>query len=197
MEETLQVFLNSIEAQSWAEVNALAGSVAADHEEKTAQVRAQAERAAEGRRQAELSGIAQTERLTTDARSAENRRELLRVREACSEEAAAALRERIGEFTASDAYSAHLVFLLEKGLAVLGTGAGHVTAYLRREDMSFADGLRKKARGSGLSVAEGDFSLGGIILESADLGRRADMSFDTGFEAARDSFGEIFGLEIV
>lgn len=197
MEETLKNFLDSIDAQSWAEVAALADAVAADHQEKTDRARSRAERAAEGRRQAELSGIAQRERLTADAHSAENRRALLKVREECAAQAADDLRARIAAFTASGDYPAHLAGLLEKGLAALDGGAGHVTAFLRREDMGLADGLRKKARGLDLSVAEGDFALGGLILESEDLGRRADMSFDTGFEAALDSFGEVFGLEIV
>lgn len=195
MEETLKNFLTAIDAASWAEIDAMAAAVAAEHEEKTELIRSQAERDAEARRQAELSDIARDERLSVDARRAENRRKQLALREELARETAQAVRARVDAFTAAPEYPAHLVSLLEKGLAALGEPAA-VTVYLRREDLPLADTLKKKARGAAVTVTEGGFALGGLIVEAPERGRRADMSFDRGFRAAQERFGEIFGLEI-
>lgn len=195
MEETLKNFLTAIDAASWAEIDAMAEAVAAEHEEKTERIRSQAERDAEARRQAELSDIARDERLSVDARRAENRRKQLALREELARKTAQAVRARVDAFTAAPEYPAHLVSLLEKGLAALGDPAS-VTVYLRREDLPLADTLKKKARGTAVTAAEGEFALGGLIVEAPERGRRADMSFDRGFRAAQERFGEIFGLEI-
>lgn len=195
MEETVKNFLTAIDAASWDEINAMAAAVAAEHEDKTERIRLQAERDTENRRQAELSDIARDERLAVDARRAENRRKQLTLRGELEQETEQAVRARVEAFTASAAYPAHLASLFGKGLAALGNPAS-VTVYLRREDLPLADTLRKKARNTAVTAAEGDFVLGGLIVEAPERGRRADMSFDRGFRAVRERFGEIFGLEI-
>ncbi|MGM9614992.1 MAG: V-type ATP synthase subunit E [Oscillospiraceae bacterium] len=195
MEEILKHFLTAIDTASWAEIDAMAEAVAVEHEEKTERIRSQIERDAQTRCQAELSDIARDERLAVDARRAENRRKQLALREELARKTAQTLRARVDAFTAAPEYPAHLTSLLEKALTALGEPAA-VTVYLRREDLPLADTLKKKTRGTDVTAVEGDFALGGLIVEAPERGRRADMSFDRGFREAQERFGEIFGLEI-
>lgn len=195
MEETLKHFLDAIEEASWAEVDQIAGLTADDHEKKLGELCRAAERDATVYREAELSNLERDAKLAVDARRTENRRKQLALREELMREAAQSVRNRIAEFTDTSAYPAHLAAQLEKGLKALGEPAS-ATIWLRREDLPLADALKKKARGVSLAVAEGDFALGGLFVEAAEQGRRADLSFDSAFRAAQEHFAEFFNLEI-
>ena len=196
MDETLKHFLESIEAQSWNEINAMSQEVAADHEEKTGKVLSDAEQQADLTRQAELSDIARDERLSLDARKAENRRRLLNLRGECIAQAEEEVLRRVKDYTEAPEYPACLSVLAERGLAALRVSEGNAEIYLRAADMCHADGIVKRVKGVRLTPKEGEFRLGGVIVEAPDLGRRADLSYDAGFVQARERFTEIFGLEL-
>ena len=197
MDETLKTFLDSIEAQSRADIAALGDAVAEEHRAKTEHIRAQAEAEAAAYKQAELASIAQQSRLAADARRAENRRRLLALRGEYAAEASTLLEERVRAYTEDAAYPARLAALAERAVTGLGAQGGEVTLYLRREDMRHAEALRKRLRGVSVTVAEdAGIAFGGVIAESAAQGRRADMSFDTALRDARSRFGELFDMEI-
>lgn len=196
MDETIKTFLRSIEEQSQAEIDAITREVAADHEEKAERIRARAQSEAASRLEAEMSGIAQRERLTSDARISENRAALLRERAACTEEARQALLERVEAFCASDEYPAHLAALVSRAEKALGAAGQRLAVTVRPADMVHAGALQTREGGGELEVREGAVRLGGVIVEAPEQGRRADLSFDTGVEAAMARFAETFGLEI-
>lgn len=197
MDETLAAFLADIEARSWADVDAIAQSVCREHEEKTDAMRRDAEREAETWRQTELAALEQQSRRTLDERRAETRERLLACRTECEAEAMAALRERLAAYTATEDYRDQLAVLLERGLAALGAKHGPAVAYLRREDMDYAEVLRARMDRVLLTVREGDHTLGGVAVEAPTLGRRADLTFDAAMDDAGARFAEIFGMEIV
>lgn len=196
MDESINTFLRSIEEQSQAEIDAIRREVAADHEEKEERIRARAQSEAASRLEAEMSGIAQRERLASDARLSENRAALLKERAACADEARQALLERVEAFCASKEYPAHLAALVSRAETALGAAGQRLAVTVRPADMAHADALRKRPGGGAVDVREGNIRLGGVIVEAPALGRRADLSFDTGVEAAMARFAETFGLEI-
>lgn len=196
MDETLKHFLESIEAQSWAEIDAMSEEVAADHEEKTDRVLSDAEQRADSTKQAELSGIARDGRLSLDARSAENRRRLLDYRNACFREAEEEVLRRLADYTKAPEYPACLSELVSRGLEALGMERGEAEIYLRPADMRYGDAVKKKVKGISVTLKEGEFLLGGVIVEAPSLGRRADLSYDAALSEQRERFTEIFGLEL-
>jgi vacuolar-type H+-ATPase subunit E/Vma4 len=196
LERTVQCFLAAIEAQSQEEVQALEDSVAAQNQEKEQAVRRKAQEQGE---LARLSGVAQVQNagmLTVSARRAGNKRKLLACRLACEKQAVAELTERVRAYVEGPEYPARLAELLDKGLKALDAGNGPAVVYLRREDMAQAETLRKKQKGVSLTVQEGDFALGGLMVALPGRGQRADLTFDTGLRQAQERFGEIAGLEI-
>jgi vacuolar-type H+-ATPase subunit E/Vma4 len=196
LEQTVRCFLENIEAQSQEELQALHDSVAADNTAREEKVRQEAQEQGELARQ---SGIAQVENagmLSVAARRAENKRKLLARRLECEKQAVAEAAERVRAYVKSPAYPERLAQLLEQGLKSLHAGDGPAVVYLRREDMTQAEALRKKQRGVSLTVREGDFALGGLMVALPSRGQRVDLTFDTGLRQAQERFGEIAGLEI-
>jgi len=192
MEEILETFLKSIEDHSWQEIDSLAYDFGPENTERTEQTRAQAVRQVESYRQKELSAIAQHRRLALDACREESRKRLLAAREECTKEAEKALLERVRAFTESDEYPKQLAALLRRGLLMLH--ADEAVVYLREEDRRFSNRLRRDVEGLPLVFREGQFAVGGIIVESPKYGRRVDFSFDTALDDAEEQFGEVFGL---
>jgi vacuolar-type H+-ATPase subunit E/Vma4 len=196
LEQTVQCFLAAIEAQSQEEIQALTDSVAAQNQQREQEVRRKAQEQGEIARQAGIAQVENAGMLTVAARRAENKRRLLACRQGCEQRAVAAATERVRAYVRSQEYPSRLAQLLEQGLHALNAGSGPVVVYLRREDMAQADALRRKQKGVSMTVQEGDFALGGLMVALPGRGQRADLTFDTGLRQAQERFGEIAGLEI-
>lgn len=125
----------------------------------------------------------------------DNKRALYLRREEISREVFAQVRQRIAAFTQTDAYTVRLRELLRRSINVLA-GADDITVYLRTQDMALADALRAEAGKTPLAVAEGEFTLGGLIAESPSLGRQVDASFDSAMADLSGHFAELFGLSL-
>ncbi len=195
MEEKLNYFLEDIRVRSQQEIDRLTEEAAARQAEAREEAGTQAEEEAARYRERALAQLRNVGQVQTDARRAEDRRRLLEQRQAWAEETAALAEEKVRAFTAGPEYPRRLEELLRQALDALGRD-GPVTVYLRREDMPLAEGLKKRERIAELSFREGEFGLGGLIAVSAKTDRRADMSFDTALEAARDRFSELAGLAL-
>jgi vacuolar-type H+-ATPase subunit E/Vma4 len=196
LEQTVQCFLSAIEAQSQEELQALTDSVAADNAAREEKVRQAAQEQGEISRQAGIAQVENAGMLTVAARRAENKRRLLAYRLECEKQAVAETTERVRAYVKGPDYHERLAQLLEQGLKALNAGTGPAVVYLRREDMAQAEALRKKQRGVNLTVQEGDFALGGLMVALPSRGQRIDLTFDTGLRQAQERFGEIAGLEI-
>jgi vacuolar-type H+-ATPase subunit E/Vma4 len=196
LEQTVQCFLAAIEAQSQEEIQALTDSVAAEKQERERLVRQTAQAEGENVRQSGLSQVENAGMLTVAARRAENRRTLLAYRQQCQAQAVQAVLEKLRVYTKGSDYAGRLAALLEQGLAALRPGQKPVVVYLRREDMNQAEALRKKAKAVSLTVKEGDFALGGLLVAVPEAGRRVDLTFDTSLRQVQEQFGEIAGWEI-
>ena len=125
----------------------------------------------------------------------ENKRTLYLRREAIAQEVFTLVEQRIQSFTQTSAYLDRLRELLTQALALLPE-ADDVRVLLRPADMGYADALRGAAGGRPLTFAPGSFSLGGLIAESAQLGRQADASFDSAMAERSGHFAELFGLSL-
>ena len=106
-----------------------------------------------------------------------------------------AVDERIGRFTASPQYFPHLEKLLRQALDSFGP-VESVKVYLRPADQAAREALIRAAAPVQLEILPGSFTLGGLIVECTQLGRRADASFDTARADLSGHFAELFGLSL-
>lgn len=125
----------------------------------------------------------------------ENKRTLYLRREAISQEVFGLVEQRIQAFTRTPAYLERLRALLAQALEAL-PGADDVRVLLRPEDMQYAGALQEAAGGRKVAFDRGSFALGGLIAESASLGRQADASFDSAMAERSGHFAELFGLSL-
>ena len=197
--------------QNENKLSAMATAIVAAAEQEAARLRGEAEHEesevlAECRRAAGESAEKRIAAAQADARAREEkrvvtasfagRRTLLRFREDCANEVFAAVRERARQAAASGDYPGLLASLLNKGLAAMA-GARSARVLLRPEDMVHADALKEAAEGDvELEFEEGDFLLGGLIVECPELSRLADLSFDSALEDLKGRFSEITGFNV-
>ena len=124
----------------------------------------------------------------------ENKRTLYLRREAIAQEVFGLVEARIQAYTQTPAYLDRLRALLAQALEAL-PGAKDVRVLLRPADMKYADALGAAA-GRPVVFDQGNFELGGLVAESASLGRQADASFDSAMAERSGHFAELFGLSL-
>lgn len=193
MDETLNFFLENIQAQVGHDLDELAADVTARQQGSLDEAKVQAEQAADRYRARELAQVRNAGAVQVSAKAAENRRKLLQQRQVWADQTAAEVTARVQAFTETSEYPARLAALLGQALDVLGRG-GVASVYMRRADFPLANGLRRKEQDTQLNVLEGDMLLGGMVIVKD--GRRIDMSFDAALKAAQNRFGELAGLEL-
>lgn len=123
------------------------------------------------------------------------RRSLLCFREDCANEVFEEVRRRAARLAESGDYPALLRALLVRGLAAM-PGAESARVLLRREDLGLGAGLSGAVPGVELSFEEGDFMLGGLVVECPQLSRLADLSFDSALEDLEGRFSDITGFNM-
>lgn len=144
---------------------------------------------------AEVSRIKAEAGRQVSGRMLDNKRAVYLRREQISKEVFAAVREKIAAYTASRAYGGRLRELLVEAMGRLD-GAEDVRVYLRPADMIYTADLADVAEHVHLSFLEGEFQLGGLVVESPSLGLRCDSSFDSIAETLEGHFAELFGLSL-
>ncbi|MCD7947074.1 MAG: V-type ATP synthase subunit E [Oscillospiraceae bacterium] len=125
----------------------------------------------------------------------EQKRALAVRRKEITEEVFAGVTKRLRDFTASPQYAARLSGLFRDAIRSL-EGAKQARLYLRKEDMPLAGQLTALAPDVEISVLEGDFRLGGIVLDAPALGLRVDSTFDGMLRALDSTFAELFGQAV-
>ncbi len=129
------------------------------------------------------------------SRMLDNKRSVYLRRDQIAHEVFDAVREKIAVYTASEAYGRRLRELMVEASGRL-SGAEDMRVYLRPGDMHYAADLSDAVPEVHLSFLEGEFQLGGLIVESPSLGLRCDSSFDSALEALEGHFAELFGLSL-
>lgn len=193
MEETRKCFLETIAAAAREDTALVEQEAAAAREEAMDRLRREAEQTAEQVRRAGLAQVQSAGAETLAARRTENRRELLERRKTYSHETMVKVKAKTRGYTTLPEYPERLLALVEKALAHLGSPQTAVLC-LRREDMGHGSYIRHRVRDTILSLEEGEFSLGGVIVACPERGLRADLSFDSAFQDASERFGELSGL---
>ena len=125
----------------------------------------------------------------------DNKRTLALRRAERAEEVFAQVREKIAAFTRTPAYTDRLTALLAEALERL-PGAREVRVTLRKEDMGLQGTLAASAPAVHLAFEEGDFHLGGLVVDAPELGLRVDSSFDSAAEDLSGRFAELFGVSL-
>ncbi len=126
---------------------------------------------------------------------AENRRELLRLRNEYSEKVFELLTERIKAFTETPEYLEALKGYLNKGLSRIKEFT-RVNVTLRKADMKYVDEFPRSLEGYDLFYNEGLFELGGLRLSCPAENISVDMTYDTELKDLAGHFAEMFGLEM-
>ena len=115
--------------------------------------------------------------------------------EDCADDVFAEVRRRVLELPEQPEYGNTLKEQLWRALDAV-PGARSARVLLRREDMRFAQSLNAASPGVRLSFEEGGFSLGGLVFECAEKGRKIDLSFDAALEDLEGRFSEITGFSL-
>ena len=119
------------------------------------------------------------------------KRSLLQFREDC----AADVRRRVLALHDSPGYAGTLKDQLLRALSAV-PGAHSAVVELRHEDMARAADLAAAAPGVELKFVEGAFTLGGLVLDCAEAGRKIDLTFDAALEDLEGRFSEITGFSL-
>lgn len=105
------------------------------------------------------------------------------------------VRQKITAYTASEQYAPRLREILLEALGAL-RGSDSVTVYLRSADQNLIPSLREAAAKIHMTFLDGDFQLGGLIVEAPEMGLRVDSSFDSRMEELNGHFAELFGISL-
>lgn len=151
--------------------------------------------AAEKRRASALADAKVRENKRIVAEGLASKRSLLQFREDCADDVFAEVRRRVLELPEQPEYGNTLKEQLWRALDAV-PGARSARVLLRREDMRFAQSLNAASPGVRLSFEEGGFSLGGLVFECAEKGRKIDLSFDAALEDLEGRFSEITGFSL-
>lgn len=125
----------------------------------------------------------------------DNKRTLYLRRDQMAKEVFAAVRERLASYTAGDTYPQRLEEIYRNAVAALN-GAEEVRLFLRPADTSLAQRLTAAIPQVKAQTFEGDFMLGGLIVDAPTLGKRVDATFDSAMEELTGHFAELFGLSL-
>lgn len=125
----------------------------------------------------------------------ENKRTLYLRRETISQEVFAAVRARVDAYTASPAYAPRMSAILAESLAGLGMPKA-ARVFLRPGDAHLSGALSASQPGVELTFLDGDFGLGGLVVDAPDSGKRVDATFDSTLEHLSGRFAELFGLSL-
>ena len=119
------------------------------------------------------------------------KRSLLQFREDCAADVFAEVRRRVLALHDSAGYAGTLQDQLLRALSAV-PGAHSAVVELRHEDMARA----AAAPGVELKFVEGAFTLGGLVLDCAEAGRKIDLTFDAALEDLEGRFSEITGFSL-
>lgn len=123
------------------------------------------------------------------------KRSLLQFREDCAADVFAEVRRRVLALHDSPGYAGTLQDQLLRALSAV-PGAHSAVVELRHEDMARAADLAAAAPGVELKFVEGAFTLGGLVLDCAEAGRKIDLTFDAALEDLEGRFSEITGFSL-
>lgn len=123
------------------------------------------------------------------------KRSLLQFREDCAADVFAEVRRRVLALHDSAGYAGTLKDQLLRALSAV-PGAHSAVVELRHEDMARAADLAAAAPGVELKFVEGAFTLGGLVLDCAEAGRKIDLTFDAALEDLEGRFSEITGFSL-
>ena len=159
--EKLDRFRQIVLEDAAAERAALLGEVTREREtrlqEAEAQIKRETDELVQNRSTAITAELGREEsrRLLADQRAVAARREEI------AHEVFAAVRERILEFTETEAYLPHLKKLYTEAFSALGNPYDGV-CWLRPQDMRFSKDLAAVLPGKFVTFQEGNFQLGGL-----------------------------------
>ena len=195
LDEKLLHFTQAFMDEARAETSRLEAEIKAAREAAVTQAEDQVLQEAYQYMKTEVARIRTEAGRNISRRVQENKRRLSLRREEMAREVFSLVRDRLAAYVETPASQDRLLSLFQEGVARLGRPA-RLTVLLRPQDMGAAARLRQAAEGIELTAAEGDFLLGGLVLEAPDKALRLDATFDTAMEDLNGHFAEQFGLSL-
>ncbi len=191
----LEAFTGAVEALAGDQAEEILSRLA--REERSALDGYEQELQAESRRRIASEGAeakADADKAITAA-TLSVKRQLLEFRESCGHKVYDAVLERLRGLPDTDSYDDVLSELLFTAVGRI-PDAMEFTVYLRPQDMKYRELLSRAVPRVKLDFREGAFTLGGLIVESGEKNRRADMTLDSAFADVSGRFAELTGFTV-
>ncbi len=125
----------------------------------------------------------------------DNKRSLYLRRDQMAGEVFGAVREQLVAYALTEAYPTRLAELYRAAMDTLG-GPAEVRLFLRPADLALSQQITAAVPHVKAQILEGDFILGGLIVDAPSLGKRVDATFDSSMEELCGHFAEFFGLSL-
>ncbi len=193
--DKLDKFKQIVLAQAAAERDALEKEIAEEREKRITEAEARIKRETEAATLARANVISGESGREISRRVLDIKRTIASHREEMSKTVFAEVREKLIAFTKTDEYLPHLKKLYAEAVEALGNPYDSVV-YLRPQDMDYARELNAVLPGRFVQFREGDFVLGGLIVDCESKLLRADQSYDTALNDLDGHFAELFGLSL-
>ena len=195
LNEKLDRFTQIILDEAAQERNALLKQVSEERNTRIRAARAEIKRENDQKIQQRSAALTAETGRAISRKLLEDKRKVSARREEIAAEVFAAVREKIHAFTQTEDYLSHLKKLYAEAFSALGNPFDGIIL-LRPEDMDYARELAGVLPGRHVSFQEGDFTLGGLIVDCQSKLLRADQSYDTALGDLEGHFAELFGLSL-
>lgn len=195
LNEKLDIFQQIILDDAAREREQLLAEIASARQTRLSAAESELRKETEARVQSEASAIAGAQGQKISRQLLQDKRVIATRREEMSHEVFALVRQRLLDFTQTDAYLPHLKKLYQEAFQALGNPYDGVIL-LREEDLKYSRELSAVLPGRHVTFQAGSFTLGGLIVDCHSKLLRADQSYDTALGDLDGHFAELFGLSL-
>lgn len=195
LDKKLMHFTQVLMDEAGAETRAMEAEIQATRESARAKAEDQVLREAYQYIKTEVARLRKDSGRRVSRQMQDNKRQLYLRREEMSQDIFTLVRSRLAGYVATPAYQEKLLSLFREASARLGR-VTRLTVFLRPEDRGCAALLAQACGPVELTVEDGSFVLGGLVVESDERALRIDATFDTALEELSGHFAEQFGLSL-
>ena len=195
LDEKLMHFTQVLMEEAGAETRAVEEEIRTARESARAKAEDQVLREAYQYIKSEVARLRKDSGRRISRQMQDNKRQLYLRREEMAQEVFTLVRSRLADYVTTPAYQEKLLSLFREASARLGQ-VTRLTVFLRPEDRACAARMDEACGTVYLTVEDGPFVLGGLVVESDERALRIDATFDTALEELNGHFAEQFGLSL-
>ena len=191
--DKLDVFTSAITADALEEANRIYKEIQLEREHALSSAENSALSEMFGYIKSEVSKIRGNAGRRVSEKMMDNKRRLNLRRKEMTDDVLREVTDKISKYTSGPSYTRQLTTILFRVMDIFQEDA---VIYLREEDMHLEPLLRLINTPYNLEFKTGNFSLGGLMASCPLKKLEIDESFDTTLVDLKDSFAEMFGLEL-